>query len=148
MTKKFAGARYDALTHTLYLTDAFLKKASVPGSSEYNYIREARRDDSLRVEKETKPKKTAPKTITFKQMEAYIALFDDENKTMHANFEKIKAMSKIQTSPYKYVKTWFEATFPHYKEQVTFDEKGNMTYVGDTDKAAETVPQVAEKIAA
>ena len=148
MTKKFAGARYDALTHTLYLTDAFLKKASVPGSSEYNYIREARQDASLKIEKETKSKKTAPKIITFKQMEAYIALFDDANKTMHANFEKIKAMSKIQTSPYKYVKTWFEATFPHYKEQVTFDEKGNMTYVGDTDKAVETVPQVAEKIAA
>jgi len=148
MTKKFACARYDALSHTLYLTDTFLKKASVPGSSEYNYIREARRDASLRIEKETKPKKTAPKSITFKQMEAYIALFDDENKTMHANFEKIKAMSKIQTSPYKYVKTWFEATFPHYKEQVTFDEKGNMTYVVDADKATDAAPQVPVNVAA
>ena len=147
MTKKFAGARYDALSHTLYLTDAFLKKASVPGSSEYNYMREARRDVTLKVEKETKSKKSAPKTITFKQMEAYITLFDDAEKTMLENFKKVKAMSRIQTSPYKYVKTWFEATFPHYKEQVTFDENGNMTYVTEANDAADA-EQISAKVAA
>ena len=39
-------------------------------------------------------------------------------------FEKVKAIAKVQSSPYHYVKTWFENQFPHYNEQVEFDEDG------------------------
>ena len=52
-------------------------------------------------------------------MEAFID--EQENaKTLKAEFEKVKKMSKVQKSPYKYVLDWFEKKFKGYESYDTF----------------------------
>lgn len=55
-------------------------------------------------------------------------------------FKKVKAISKVQSSPYYYVKTWFEHQFPNYTEQVVFGEDGTITFVKREKNAAAEVP--------
>ena len=47
---------------------------------------------------------------------------DAEART--ARFEQIKALSKVQPSPYAYVKTWFLDNYANYSEQPEFDADG------------------------
>ena len=68
-------------------------------------------------------KKEGKKSITYAQMEAFIAL-TREAKELTALFERVKKLSRVQPMPYKYVKTWFDNKFPYYSEQPTFDADG------------------------
>lgn len=132
------GYSYNALKNILTVSAAFLKRASVLNSPEYKIILKCRHDNpGVQIVSAEHKNKPARKSITFKQMEAYIAIFDDEHQTLKARFDKIKQMAQIQASPYKYVKTWFEAQFPDYQEQVEFDENGKMHHVKkDAQEAA------------
>ena len=47
---------------------------------------------------------------------------DAEART--ARFEQVKALSKVQPSPYAYVKTWFLDNYANYSEQPEFDADG------------------------
>lgn len=137
MTK---GYNYDAITNTLTITKGFEKKAAVLGSEEYNIIKSIRGDyPNVTVQLTEPSKKAARKTITFKQIEAYIGIFDDEEKTLLGQFEKVKVLSKVQRSPYKYVMKWFENQFPNYQEQVNFDDQGKMEVAATTENVMEKV---------
>ena len=116
------GYNFDALNNTLTISASFARKASRVGSLEYNVILKLRRDfPNLTIQQEEK--KEGKKSITYAQMEAFIALHRDGN-ALKTQFDKVRKLSRVQPMPYKYVKTWFENNFPYYSEQPTFDADG------------------------
>ena len=117
------GYTFDALNNTLTISASFAKKASKVGTVEYNIILQLRRDfPNLTIKKEAKHE--GKKSITFAQMEAFIAMHRNADE-LTKRFNNVRKLSRIQPMPYKYVKTWFENTFPYYSdEQHTFDADG------------------------
>ena len=120
--KNTTGYTYDALEDALIITESFAKRASVLHSAEYEIIREFRATHPDRPIKlaDKKTSNNRPLKLSFKQMGAFIAKCRDaEART--ARFEQIKALSKVQPSPYAYVKTWFLDNYANYSEQPEFD---------------------------
>ena len=120
--KTTTGYTYDALEDTLIITEAFAKRASVMHSAEYEIILEFRATHPGRPINlaDKKTSNNRPLKLSFKQMGAFIAKCRDaEART--ARFEQIKALSKVQPSPYAYVKTWFLDNYANYSEQPEFD---------------------------
>ena len=118
---------YDVLNNTLTVSEKFLKAAGKYNSAEYNVVKQLHADNpNMQIVVEKKQQKSANKNLTFKQMEEFIMVVDADKKTQ---FEMVKKISRVQSSPYHYVKTWFEHQFPHYTEQVVFGEDGTITFV-------------------
>ena len=124
-TNKIAGYSYDPITNSLTMTAAFAKKASQLNTAEYNIVRQLRNDNpGMKIEKSAaKAPSNRHLTITFAKMEEYIKQCRDSKDRLEA-FKKVKALSKIQASPYKYVKTWFLNNYANYSEQPEFDADG------------------------
>lgn len=124
-TTKIAGYSYDALTNTLTMTASFAKKASQLNTPEYKTLLQLRLDNpGMKIEKATpKASSNRPVSIPFAKMEEYIAQCRDSQKRLNA-FNKVKALSKIQASPYAYVRTWFLDNYANYSEQPEFDADG------------------------
>lgn len=124
-TNKIAGYSYDAITNTLTMTAAFAKKASQLNTPEYNIVRQLRNDNpGMKIEKSVaKASSNRPMNITFAKMEGFIVLCRNKEDRLK-EFKKVKALSAIQSSPYKYVKTWFLNNYANYSEQPEFDADG------------------------
>ena len=124
---------YDVLNNTLTVSEKFLKNAGKYNSAEYNVVKALRADNpNMQIVVEKKQKSTQ-KNLTFKQMEEFIEVVDKSKADL---FKKLKAISRVQSSPYHYVKTWFESQFPHYTEQVVFGEDGTITFVEKKEENA------------
>lgn len=116
------GYNFDALNNILTISASFAKKASKVGSLEYNIILRLRRDfPNLTIQQEAK--REGKKNITFKQMEAFIALHRNAGE-LQKLLNNVRKLSRVQPMPYRYVKEWFENRFPYYSEQPTFDADG------------------------
>lgn len=124
-TKKIAGYSYDPITNSLTMTAAFAKKASQLNTHEYYIVRQLRNDNpGMKIEKSAaKAPANRPLNITFAKMEEFIKQCRDSKDRLEA-FKKVKSLSKIQASPYKYVKTWFLNNYANYSEQPEFDADG------------------------
>lgn len=122
---------YDVLNNTLTVSEKFLKAAGKYNSQEYNVVKKLRADNPAMQIVVEKKQKGGKKNLTFKQMEEFIMDVDDSKLPL---FKKVKAISKVQSSPYYYVKTWFEHQFPNYTEQVVFGEDGTITFVKKDEK--------------
>ena len=125
MCNKSNCARYnfDLFSTTLTISKEFEKRAAIPGTIEQLTFCQlmATYGDALVVERyETHQ---AKKGLNFKQMEVYISKCRNADKRMK-EFVTVKELSKGQTSPYKYVKTWFMENYANYSEQPVFDEDG------------------------
>ena len=111
------------VNNTLTMTKAFEDAASNPTSQEYKLLQQIRADfPGLTIIRKTRraPKKARPtKNLTYKHMEQYMSVFQNADKLL-AQFEVVKECSKQQPSPYKFVRDWFEAQFPKYREQPDF----------------------------
>ena len=105
---KTAAYVFDVVNNTLTVSAAFLKKASQLNTPEYMIVKQLRADNPgmTIVKAEKRSCENRPVNITFKKMEEFIGLCADSEERKKA-FAKVKALSKIQASPYKYVKTWF-----------------------------------------
>lgn len=119
------GYNYDAITNTLTMTASFAKKASQLNTPEYNTVRQLRLDNpGMKIEKAIrKTPSNQPMNATFAQMEGFIAKCANSKERLDV-FEKIKALSKIQASPYAYVRKWFLENYANYSEQPEFDANG------------------------
>lgn len=119
------GYTYDVLTDSLIITDAFAKRAAILHSTEYNIIQEFRATHPGRpiVPAEKKAATNRPLKLSFKQMGDFIAKCRNAEERK-ARFEQVKALSKVQPSPYAYVKTWFLNNYANYSEQPEFDAEG------------------------
>lgn len=122
---KTAYYSYDPIDNTLTMTAAFAKKASQLNTAEYNIVRQLRNDNpGMKIEKSAaKAPANRPLNITFAKMEEFIKQCRDSKDRLDA-FKKVKALSRIQASPYKYVKTWFLNNYANYSEQPEFDADG------------------------
>lgn len=121
--KMCARYNFDLFTNTLTISKEFEKRAAIPGSIEQLTFCQfaASYGESLVVKHyETHQVK---KGLTFKQMEVFIDKCRDADKRKK-EFEAVKEMSQGQTSPYKYVKTWFLDNYANYSETPVFDADG------------------------
>ena len=136
-----ANYTFDALTNTLTISASFAKKASKVGSLEYNVILKLRHDfPNLTIKQEAK--REGKKSITFAQMEAFIALHRNADELTKL-FNSVRMLSRIQPMPYKYVKTRFENKFPYYSEQPAFDADGFVIDPSTLTAMKEMVQEVA-----
>lgn len=125
MTKmNVTGYSFDPIDNVLVCSTSFLKKASQLNTPEYSVLTQFRAEvPSLRIEKNEKKNIKRPLNITFAKMEEYIRQCRD-SETRLEQFSKVKSISKIQASPYQYVRTWFLDNYANYSEQPTFDAAG------------------------
>lgn len=145
---KVNGYGYDAMNNVLTASAAFLKKASQLNTPEYAIVKQLRADNPgmAIVKAEKRSNENRPVNITFKKMEEFIGLCADgvERKK---EFAKVKALSKIQSSPYKYVKTWFMENYANYSEQPEFDKNGYIVVKTRAEMEAEQLAQKEESAA-
>lgn len=128
---------------TIEITREFAKASSTIGTDEYKNLVQLMRDFpaysvTQRKIRKSDSKKTYSK-LTYDNMKTFILLQKGEASTELKQFDKVLALSKVQSGGYGYVKKWFLATFPEYDEtpnQATSGEE-NM----ETD--ASTLPKIA-----
>ena len=135
------GYSFDPITNVVTCSDSFLKKASRLNSPEYNVLKQFRAEiPGLKIEKGEKKNGNRPLNITFAKMEEYIKNCRDGETRLEA-FQKVKSLSKIQSSPYQYVRTWFLDNYANYSEQPTFDADGFVIVKTKSEMEAEKKAQ-------
>ena len=97
--KKNTGYEIDFVNEQIVVTKAFLKAAGTLNTPEYNDLQNARRENPgfaiVQREVTKKEGKKAYRNLTYK------------DSPILQQFDKIRALSKVQAGPYAYVKTWF-----------------------------------------
>ena len=122
--KKTAGYEINYMENTITVTKKFLKEAGIIGSSAYKELAQVRKDlpDFQIVQREI-AKKQGKKTygkLTYELMAGHIEVKEEENApAVLAEFERVKALSKVQAGSYAFVKTWF---LNRYKEDFQQEE--------------------------
>ena len=108
----------------------FLKRADMFGTDEYLAMQkfcEMHPEAEIKVKTIKKnPDKETNKHLTYENMELFIkTITSDEEKLkkLLEEMKKIKSISQIQKSPYKYVLDWFKAMFPDYTSHDIFKDK-------------------------
>ncbi|MBR3017064.1 MAG: hypothetical protein IKH57_08300 [Clostridia bacterium] len=110
--KKNHGYEIDYTKNTVTVTKKFLKEAGIIGSAAYTELAQVHRDhpDFQIVQREI-TKKQGKKTygkLTYEVMADFIAVKEEENApAVLVEFERVKALSKVQAGQYAFVKTWF-----------------------------------------
>ena len=121
---KTTSYNFDAINTVLTIPKDFARKASQLNSPEYKTMLQLRRDyPNLEIVMREGTKKQAASGISFKQMEEFIKQCRDSESRM-GTYERVKALSKVQRSPFKYVKEWFLTNYANYSENPVFDEDG------------------------
>ena len=103
---------------TIIMTRKFYDAACRLNTPEYKELMAIRHDNPTYKLEVREIKKAANKKTyinqTFKNMEIFIENCEDDPRPVDerlAEFERVKALSKVQASPYAYVKTWFLKTY-------------------------------------
>ena len=117
------GYDFDFATSTLTITDTFAKKASTVGSPEYRLIVTLRHDYPNLVIKKEEKKGSGKSGLNYSQMKDFIS-FHRNAEELRKQFDRVCALSRIHPMPYRYVKEWFENTFPYYSDKPNFDAEG------------------------
>lgn len=119
------GYKLDFATNTLTINYKFHKALSDYGSPEYNRYHAIMTDFpnlTVVVKAGREITTTRPtKRLTYTNMETYMSCFENA-ETLLDRFTIVQKRSKALASPYKYVRDWFQAQFPDYKESATFEE--------------------------
>lgn len=111
---------------TAQVTKAFEKKACIYGTDEFKLWREYKKEFP-KAKMQTKSIKKNPnqknrRNMTYPNMEAFIQTQPNRDELLN-EYKTIKERSKIQTSPYQYVLTWFEGKFDGYNDLEQFMAK-------------------------
>lgn len=106
---------------------AFYENAKIYGTKEFELWNDFISKNGyapLVVKKRQKTEKmlaASHKNMTYTNMLTYIKTLENSKKYIE-EFNKEKERSKIQNSPYKYMRDWFTKTFPDYKKHETFQD--------------------------
>ena len=133
---------FNVLTLELTASPAFLKNADNMNSPEFHLIQQLRKDYGAITIKEEKSNRKAPAMIRFSQMEKHISQCRDAKERLEC-FNKIKALSQIQNSPYSYVLTWFLNNYANYSAQPQFDADGFLIVKTKAELEAELASKAA-----
>lgn len=106
--------------HTIEMSKKYATNASRFGTPEYNELQQARRDyPNYRIAtKSVKSGKCAYSGLTYKFMEKYINAHDDEEGTIFAEYNLLRAKSEeaielgAESASYMEIKDWFLKKFP------------------------------------
>ena len=79
----------------------------------------------IKTEIKVRPSKAKP--LTYKQMEAFIALLPTAQGDLK-EMERQKKMSVAYKSPFRYMEKWFEKKYPYHKEYMVKDENGEVIW--------------------
>ena len=124
-TDDVKGYKIDFATNTLTINYKFHKALSDYGSPEYNRYHAIMTDFpnlTVVVKAGREITTTRPtKRLTYPNMETYMGCFENADALLD-RFTIVQKRSKVLASPYKYVRDWFQAQFPDYKESATFEE--------------------------
>lgn len=117
--------------NTVVMNYKFAELAGQYGTKEYKILKGIRKDFPGMTEivvSGREKKSPHPNTrFTYDNMEAHIRAYENADDLLEV-FETVKALSKVCSSPYKYVCDWFELQFPNYKTVPTFkDNKLSIT---------------------
>lgn len=111
---KNANHEINHLTETIIITKKFYKAASVLNTPEYKELMEIRRQHPTYALELRQIKKAADKksyrNLDYDNMKTFIKSFETDEATCKerlAQLETVKGLSKVQPSPYAYVKKWF-----------------------------------------
>ena len=107
-------------TNNGLVSKEFAKNAKIFGTEEFNAWREF-----VKVFPNAKmvvDKKRTNEKLTYEKMQLYI---DMEKSEYAKEFERVKILSKVQSSPYNYVLKWFKKYCSNYKESPIFVEEEN-----------------------
>ena len=119
------GYKLDFATNTLTINYKFHKALSDYGSPEYNRYHAIMTDFpnlTVVVRAGREITTTRPtKRLTYPNMEAYMGCFENADALLN-RFAIVQQSSKVLASPYKYVRDWFQAQFPDYKDSTAFEE--------------------------
>ena len=107
--KKTENYTVDFATETIIVSKKFLKEAGIFGSPAYNKLKDIRRDNPTFpiVVREIKKKenKKSYRNLTVDNMKTFIENCMEDGRPLKdrlAEFETVKALSKVQSSPYSY----------------------------------------------
>lgn len=145
MEKKNYKINFTAKTITI--SKIFYKLAQDPANEEYNLLVKFREDfNDFRIITETTRTRKKNKQITYDKMVKYISCQPDSTILLK-RFAEVRELSKGTSSPYAFVKNWFNATFPAYEELPQFDEKGNLIPQYDITAADRILREVSANAA-
>ena len=102
-------------TNTITMTKKFAAEANQYGTKAYKMLMDVRSKGFHIVVKETKPRKACPTRITFKKMETILSCMSDPDERL-AELHAVMDAGKGQKNQYEYVRKWFLANSPHYRE--------------------------------
>lgn len=115
------GYKLDFATNTLTVNYKFHRAMSDFGSPEYLRYKEILNDfPQLRVivkAGRTITSTRPTKRLTYENMDSYIGCYENRDELKTA-FTIVRQKSKLVASPYKYVRDWFEAQFPDYRNAI------------------------------
>lgn len=115
------GYKLDFATNTLTVNYKFHRAMSDFGSPEYLRYKEILADfPCLRVivkAGRTITTTRPTKRLTYENMDSYIGCYENRDELRTA-FAIVQQKSKLLASPYKYVRDWFEAQFPDYRNAI------------------------------
>lgn len=113
-------------TNTIDITKKFAEAAGKFGSKEYRELQEVRRDNpGFTINVIANKKKTTKNNfagLTFKYMESYIEAHDDKDKTIMAEYLKLRGKSEeameigAKSASIFEIREWFFRQFPEIKE--------------------------------
>ena len=120
--KQNRGYEINYIEGKIIVTKIFLKEAGTIGSAAYTELAKVRRDyPDFTIEQRQIAKKQGKKTygkLTYKVMGEFIEAQEEENApAILADFERVKALSKVQSGSYAFVKTWFLNRYKEVFEQ-------------------------------
>ena len=102
-------------TNTITMTKRFAEEANQYGSEAYNLLMDVKSKGFHITVRQSKPRKACPTRVTFKQMEITLSYMDHPDECL-AELHAIMDAGKGQKNQYEYVRQWFLANYPHYRE--------------------------------
>ena len=119
-----------------YVSATFMKKAHVYGSREYMMLKEFRAENPDIIVAVRKSASGNTGSLSYENMERYIKSRPDAEKLLK-EFKRVREESVIQRNRHLYVKNWFVAMFPDYKEAELFQNKEE----SDTESKVVSMPE-------
>lgn len=102
--------RFD--TRTLVVTRLFLKRASVPFSTEYEMLVQlTKQHPDFSIEVKAAASRKPQFMPTYEKMAEYIRFQENANELME-EFDMVRMMAKTQNNAYMHVRRWFLTRFP------------------------------------
>ena len=107
-------------TNTITMTKKFAEEANQYGSEAYNLLMDVKSKGFHINVRKTEPRKACPTRVTFKQMEITLSCMDHPDERLE-ELHAVMDAGKGQKNQYEYVRRWFLANYPHYREIPVLD---------------------------